>query len=75
VTISWFRHQKQGEEVCWFALETTEWIKTVSGHTSTSGGLLRCEASRTRVSQFCLKTGEGAMTGGARGIITEVMWK
>jgi hypothetical protein len=25
-----------------------------------------------RVSKFCLKTGEGATAGGARGIITEV---
>jgi hypothetical protein len=39
---------------------------------STSGGLFRHEASRVRVSQFCLKTGEGVMTGGACDIITEV---
>jgi hypothetical protein len=41
----------------------------------TSDGLLCREVSRARVSQFCLKTGEGMMAGGARGIITEVAWK
>jgi hypothetical protein len=45
------------------------------GHTSTSGGLLRREASQARVLQFCLKTSDGATMGGARGIIMEVMWK
>jgi hypothetical protein len=39
---------------------------------STSGGLLRHEASQARVSQFCHKTGEGATAGGAHGIIVEV---
>jgi hypothetical protein len=43
--------------------------------TRVDGGLLCREASRVRVSQFCLKTGEGAMTGGAHGIITKVVWK
>jgi hypothetical protein len=42
-------------------------------HTSRSGGLLHLEASRARVSLSGLKTGRGAMTGGARGIITEVV--
>jgi hypothetical protein len=45
------------------------------GHMLRSSGLLRLEASPTRISQFCLKAGEGAMTGGARGIIAEVAWK
>jgi hypothetical protein len=38
---------------------------------SAFGGLLWCEASRGRVSQFCLKT-DGAMTDGAHDIIVEV---
>jgi hypothetical protein len=42
------------------------------GHTSRSGGLLRLEASRVRVSQSDLKTDGGVMTDGARGTITEV---
>jgi len=42
------------------------------GHASRSGGLLRLEASRARVSQSGLKTGGGATAGGARGIIAEV---
>jgi hypothetical protein len=41
----------------------------------TSDGLLDREASQARVFQFCLKTGEGVTTGGAHGIIVEVMWK
>jgi hypothetical protein len=45
------------------------------GHVSRSSVLLHLEASRARVSQFCLKTGGGAMTGGACGIIIEVAWK
>jgi hypothetical protein len=35
------------------------------GHTSRSSGLLRVEASLAGVSQFGLKTGGGATTGGA----------
>jgi hypothetical protein len=56
-------------------LKTDERMKTVWGHASTFGGLLCREASRARVSQFCLKTGEGATVGNTRGIIEEVMWK
>jgi hypothetical protein len=41
-------------------------------HTSRSSDLLRMEASLTRVFQSDLKTGGGAMTGGARGTIAEV---
>jgi hypothetical protein len=37
-----------------------------------SGGLLRLEVSRARVSQSGYNTGRGATTGGARGIIIEV---
>jgi hypothetical protein len=42
------------------------------GHTSRSSSLLGVEASLARVSQSILKTGGGATTGGARGIITKV---
>jgi hypothetical protein len=42
------------------------------GHASRSSGLLRMEARLARVSQSGLKTGGGAMTGGARGTIAEV---
>jgi hypothetical protein len=44
-----------------------------TGHTSRSNGLLRVKASLARVSQSGLKTGGGAMTGGARGTITKVV--
>jgi hypothetical protein len=44
-------------------------------HVSRSNGLLRMEASLTRVSQSGLKTGGGAMTDDARGSITEVTSK
>jgi hypothetical protein len=43
-----------------------------TGHTSISSGLLRVEASLDRVSQSGLKTGGGAMTGGACGTIVDV---
>jgi hypothetical protein len=42
------------------------------GHTSRSSGLLRVEASLTRVFQSGLKTGGGVTVGGARGTIAEV---
>jgi hypothetical protein len=42
------------------------------GHASRSSSLHGVEASLARVSQFGLKTGGGATTGGARGTITEV---
>jgi hypothetical protein len=41
-------------------------------HASRSSSLLHVEASLARVSQSGLKTGGGAITGGARGTITEV---
>jgi hypothetical protein len=43
-----------------------------AGHVSRSSGLLRMKASRDRFSQYGLKTGGGAMVGGAYGTITEV---
>jgi hypothetical protein len=42
------------------------------GHASRSSGLLRVEASLARVSQFDLKTNEGATVSDARGTIAEV---
>jgi hypothetical protein len=42
------------------------------GHASRSSSLLRMETSMVRVSQSGLKTGGGATTDGARGIIAEV---
>jgi hypothetical protein len=43
-----------------------------AGHTSRSSCLLRVKVSRVRVFQSSLKTGRGAMAGGARGTIVEV---
>jgi hypothetical protein len=42
------------------------------GYASRSSGLLRMEASLASVSQFGLKTGRGALVGGARSTIAEV---
>jgi hypothetical protein len=42
------------------------------GHTSRSSSLLGMEASLAQVSQSGLKTGGGAMVGGARGTIALV---
>jgi hypothetical protein len=42
------------------------------GHTSRYNDLLRVKVSRARFSQSDLKTGGGAMAGGACGTITEV---
>jgi hypothetical protein len=43
-----------------------------AGHASRSSSLFGIEASLVMVSQSDLKTGGGAMTGGARGTIAEV---
>jgi hypothetical protein len=43
-----------------------------AGHASRCSGLLRMQASLDRVSQSGLKTGGGAMIGGAHGTIAEV---
>jgi hypothetical protein len=42
------------------------------GHVSRSSNLLDVEVNLARVFQSGLKTGGGAMTGGAHGTITEV---
>jgi hypothetical protein len=46
--------------------------KVGAGHASISSSLLGVEASLAMVSQSDLKTGGGAMTGGAHDTITEV---
>jgi hypothetical protein len=69
--ISWFGRQNQTD----FGLSVApqnRWKEDGMGHTSRSGGLLRLEASRVRVSQSNLKTDGGAITDDARGTITEV---
>jgi hypothetical protein len=43
------------------------------GHAARSDGLLRLAASHDRVSQSGLKIGGGVTTGGARGIIAEIV--
>jgi hypothetical protein len=48
------------------------WMEVGVGHASRSSGLLRMEASLTRVSQSCMKTDGGVTTGGARDTITEI---
>jgi hypothetical protein len=44
-------------------------------HVLRSSGLLRMEANLARIFQSGLKTGGGAMAGGARGTIMEVASK
>jgi hypothetical protein len=48
------------------------WREVGAGHVSRSSGLLHVESSLARVSQSGLKTGGGAMAGGARDTIAEV---
>jgi hypothetical protein len=48
------------------------WWEVGAGHALRSSSLLGVEASLAMVSQFVLKTGGGATTGGARGTIAEV---
>jgi hypothetical protein len=48
-------------------------MRVGAGHASRSSSLLGVQASMARVSQSGLKTGGGATTGGARGIIVEVV--
>jgi hypothetical protein len=58
--------------VCRLCLKTDERMRR-RGHTSRSSGLLYVEVSWARVLQSDLKTGGGAMTGGARGTIVEIV--
>jgi hypothetical protein len=69
--VSWFRLQNQVS----FGLSVVpqnRWREVSVRHASRSSGLLRMEASLTRVFQSSLKTGGGAMMSGARDTITEV---
>jgi glycerate kinase len=74
VTVSWFGPQNQ-EGYGLSIVPQNRWEEDDVGHVSTSSGLLCLEASRARVSQFCLKIGGVATAGGARGIISEIAWK
>jgi hypothetical protein len=70
VTISWFGPQNQTG----FGLSVAPQNRrreVGAGHVSRSSGLLRVEASLARVFQSGLKTGGGAMVGGACGTIME----
>jgi hypothetical protein len=69
---SWFEPQNQVGYGLSVAPQNRQKDEYDAGHASGFSGLLRLEASRTRVFQFCLKTGGGATVGGARGIIAEV---
>jgi hypothetical protein len=71
VTVSWFGRQNQAG----FGLSVApqnRWREVGAGHASRSSGLLHVKASLHRVSQSGLKTGGGAMMGGAHGTIAEV---
>jgi hypothetical protein len=70
-TVSSFRSQNQ----VWFGLSVASQNRqreVGAGHTLRSSGLLRVEASLTRVFQSSLKTDGCVTTGGVRGTITEV---
>ena len=72
-TVFWFGPQNQGERrFVGLRLKTDGQMKTVWRHASSSGDLVRSEASRARVSQFGLKTGDGVAADCARGNIAEV---
>jgi hypothetical protein len=69
--VSWFGPQNQSD----FGLSVAPQNRRREvgvGHASRSSSLLGVEASLARVSQSVLKTGRGAMMGGARGTIAEV---
>jgi hypothetical protein len=71
VTVSWFGPQNQ----VGFGLSVPPQNRrreVSAGHASRSSSLLGVEASMAMVSQSGLKTGGGAMTGGARGTIAKV---
>jgi hypothetical protein len=69
--VSWFGPQNHACFILSVAPQN-RWQEDGVGHASRSGGLLRLEASHTRVSQSSHKTGGGAMMSGARGTITGV---
>jgi hypothetical protein len=71
VTVSWFGPQNHAG----FGLSVAPQnrLREISaGHASRSSGLIYVKASLARVFQSSLKTGRGAMMGGARGTIAEI---
>jgi hypothetical protein len=71
-TVSWF--ELQNEVGFGLSVAPQNRRREVSaGYASRSSGLLHVEASLARVSQFSLKTGGGATTGGACDTIAEVV--
>jgi hypothetical protein len=70
-TVSWFGPQNQAGFGLSIAPQNQRREVGV-GHMSRSSGLLHMEVSRARVSQSSLKTGGGATTGGACGMIMEI---
>jgi hypothetical protein len=71
VTVSWFGPQNHAD----FGLSGAPQNRrreVGAGHALRSSSLFGMEANLARVSQSGLKTGRGAMTGGARGTISEV---
>jgi hypothetical protein len=72
VTVFWFGSQNQAGFGLSVAPQNQRREVSV-GHTLRSSSLLRLEASQARVCQSDLNTGGGAMVGGARGTIAEVV--
>jgi hypothetical protein len=70
-TVSWFGPQNHAGFGLLFAPQNRQ-SKVGAGHASRSSNLLGVEGSLARVFQSVLKTGGGAMMGGARGTMTEV---
>jgi hypothetical protein len=70
--ISWFGPQNQVTFGLSVALQN-RWREVGVGLVSRFSSLLGMKASLARVFQSGLKTGGGAMTGGARGTIVEVV--
>jgi hypothetical protein len=70
-TVFWFGPQNQADFGLSIAPQN-RWREVSAEHTSRCSSLLGVEGSLARVSQSSLKTGGGAMTGGAHGTITEV---
>jgi hypothetical protein len=71
VTVSWFGSQNQAG----FSLSVVpqnQQREVGAGHASRSSGLHDVKASLARVSQSGLKTGGGAITGGAHDTIMKV---
>jgi hypothetical protein len=71
VAVSWFVPQNQADFSLLVASQN-RWREYGVGHASRSDSLPRLEASCARISQSDLKTGGGAIAGGARGTIAEV---